>query len=408
MKIFYIKKTIYLVFIILLIGGSLSFLSSCRKTQVKKEIEYFDDTSVITNTDETSNDINDSSKYKVALFTPRASDFWNRTAAFMKTAAKSLNIELYVFDAESDHYLLLEQVKEVVSGNQKVDVVVFNNFKDTAAEIIQLAEENHVYAFQFNSIMSPEKREEMGAPREKYKYWIGELYPDELSIGKIMNTKITEEAIRRNLIHNDQMVHLFGFNGPKLTGGAISRRSALDQAIDDRDDIIIDQIINIPNWSRDEVIKRFPTVYNRHPYVNIIWTANANMASGVIDSLKQMGIKPGVDLLVSGYDMSAEVLQSIEDGEILWTLGGHSIDGAWVMVLLYDYLHDVDFATEFISRNQPMSAITAQNIHLFKKINNLVLPDGSLKEIDFRKFTKYHNENLTKYEFYLEEVLKEL
>ena len=148
---------------------------------------------------------------KVAFLIPGPSPFWDETTNFMQEAANDLKVELQVFSAESNQYKMHQQLEKIVSGPEKIDAAVFQNFKKMAPNLISLAERNKINTFLFNSPISPE--DEVGKPREVYKYWLGEMLPDDTGTSEKLTNILIEEAQNKELIGQDGKVHLIGIAG---------------------------------------------------------------------------------------------------------------------------------------------------------------------------------------------------
>ena len=52
-----------------------------------------------------------------------------------------------------------------------------------------------------------------------------------------------------------------------------------------------------------------------------------------------MGLKPGQDLLISGFDLLPQTRAHIREKNIFNSYGGHYMSAAWGLVYLYDLLH---------------------------------------------------------------------
>ena len=96
-------------------------------------------------------------------------------------------------------------------------------------------------------------------------------------------------------------------------------------------------------WQREAAARHTRDLLERHPETNVIWAASDNMAAGAVEAIRESGRKPGVDVLVGGIDWSPFVREMIEDGEVAVSLGGHFLDGAWSIVMLFDHHRGEEF-----------------------------------------------------------------
>ncbi len=96
-----------------------------------------------------------------------------------------------------------------------------------------------------------------------------------------------------------------------------------------------------------------------------------------------MGLDPGKDILFGGCGWYAPAIKKVQDGTLATTVGGHFMEGGWVMVLIHDYHHGRDFISDPIET--AMYSIDKSNVEK----------------------SKVHNSNLKKYDFSLEAVLQQ-
>ena len=218
--------------------------------------------------------------YKVAMFYPREAPFWTIFIDFMREAANDLDIEFEMYVAEDNQHLMKRQLSNVVMGPNKVDAVVFNNFRHMAPNLIKIAEEAKVLSFLVNSALREDDAIDMGRPREKYKYWIGEMLPDEEGAGIAITNHLIDAAISKNKIHKGGKVHVVGINGPVSAGSAVMRRNTLNKAVANRSDAELIQIVHSEQWSKLDAKMKLINLKSRYPDVFEIWAGSARRADG--------------------------------------------------------------------------------------------------------------------------------
>ena len=128
---------------------------------------------------------------RIALFTPRADSdmFWGPFSDFMREAVNDLGMELTVYYAEGNHLAMQKQVKDAVSSSPKLSVLVVPNFKKVGASIVEIANQAQVPIFIVNNPV-----DQIGEPRERYNYWIGEMIPDDEDAGFVLANLLFENA----------------------------------------------------------------------------------------------------------------------------------------------------------------------------------------------------------------------
>ena len=124
--------------------------------------------------------------------------------------------------------------------------------------------------------------------------------------------------------------------------------------------------------------------------MNIVWSANDNMALGVVKAIEELDIK-GV-LVVGGVDWDKAAREAVEQGTLHVSVGGHFLDGAWAAVLLYDYLNGVDFANEKTQFESPMVGMNHYNVQTLSPFLSL-----DRQSLDFSQFSKSKNPLLKLY-----------
>lgn len=349
--------------------------------------------------------------YKVAMFYPRDAPFWNMFTNFMQEAANDLGIELQLYNGENNHLKMVREVEQALKGSDKPDVILFSNFKYTAVKIISMAEEAKVAAFLVNSPLSPKGAAKMGAPRANYRFWIGEMFPDEEGAGIMLANMLIDEAKTQHKVHTDGKVHMLGFNGPLASGSAITRLAALKKVVKQRTDVELLQIVNIPEWDEKDAQRRLPGLMKRYPQATVAWSGSARLTMGILAGIQQLNLTPGQDLFTEciGFDFSHEIFPRIQAGEVVAASGGHFIEGAWALILVYDYLHGVDFAEQSVSLLTPMGIVTKDNAGIYlRNLTDEKLTPENLTRIDFTQYSKALNPEIQEYQFSLDSVLSQL
>jgi len=329
---------------------------------------------------------------KVILFYPNTEEFWDRFVLFAEEACTDLNMEIKSVNGNDNHVQMLKDLGNFIK-NDKPDIVVFNNFKNIAPEMIEMTNKAKISSFLINSDLSPEMKKKMGEPRKLYPFWIGQMIPGEEEAG----IKIAEMLFKK-------AKSIVAINGVFETGAAIMREAALKKAMLNKS-IDLKQVFYTNKWERVPSAERTEVALKRYPKIQGVWSANGSLALGVVDAVEKAKLTPGKDIFVTGYDIPAEVLENIKNGKILASAGGHFIEGAWAMVLIHDYFNGIKIDTKM---QTPMAVITKDNADLYlKKLTDAKINKENLKKIDFKLYSKKYNGGKP-YNFSLDNVLKQL
>lgn len=341
----------------------------------------------------------------VVFVNPGKSDevYWVTAAQAMQSAADSLGIRLEVFYAERDHLRQLEIVRTLAARpvRERPDYVVIGNEKRMGGAQLKIAADAGIKAFFAYSTILPEDRGELGAPRERYKAWIGSLLPQAEDAGYLTARALITRGLREQRTAADGKLHLLAIAGDRSTESSLLRNAGMERAVKEQPLAILDQVV-YADWRRDLGEEKARELYVRYPQAQLVWAGNDLMAFGAMKALEGKGGKPGKDKLFSGVNTSPEAMQAVIDGRLEALAGGHFMCGAWAMVMIYDYANGKDFASEGLELVQPMfslfdPALAQRFLEGFR--------DG-VPKLDFRAYSKVHNPKLKRYDFGFAQLLK--
>lgn len=344
--------------------------------------------------------------FKIAMFYPRDAPFWRTFIKLMNATAEDLNIELETYSANSNRFLMKQQFMSVINRKNKVDAVIFNNYKDSASQFIKLANDAKVFSFLVNSAMTDQKNVEMGPPREKFPYWIGQMHPDEAGANKhIINILINEAS--KNL--GKQKINIIGINGPISSGAATMRLNALTKTVAENAQSSLLQVVNVEGWREADASAKFKALMKRYEDTDVVWAGSARLVDGILDGEKSLPIKAGLDYFTGGVGFKRTMLEAINNNQVSVAAGGHYIEGVWALILVFDYLGGHDFVDHGVELLTPMGIVTKENVGLY--LDNLTqdkwTPEN-LKKIDFKHYSKTYNLDLLEYNFDFDSIILQL
>jgi hypothetical protein len=111
------------------------------------------------------------------------------------------------------------------------------------------------------------------------------------------------------------------------------------------------------------------------------------MANGAIEAMQKQGIVPGKDVIIGGVDATPQAMELIDQGVLHATVGGHFLEGGWVVVLLHDYLHGVDFADLGTHFESHMTLVTRKNLEAYRAN----LDPATWSQWDFRQLSRLYS-----------------
>nr|WP_319393277.1 ABC transporter substrate-binding protein [uncultured Desulfobacter sp.] len=350
----------------------------------------------------------DQKTYRLALFAPRMDDaFWPLVKNFFQAACHDLNMACQVYNAQNNRFKMREQVQKAIRDEQKVDAILFMNFKFLGVELIQLAEEAHVGAFLLNAGLDSEGYEKVGIPQNQYRYWLGEMLPDDEQAGFNLANALLDHAAKKDASRNQEgKIVMIGLNGPTAEMAAVAREKGLQKAIRNRGDAKLLQVVPVNNWNSKLAQHAFLGMLSRYEgqQPGVLWAASDNMALAAFEGTKPIQRKGKSVRIFGGINWSPEALKSVESGEMTTTIGGHFMEAGWVAVLLYDYWHGKNFAQDIgVQIRSKMSSLNQGNIQAYIQL----FGDGNWEAVDFTKFSKVLNPDLRNYSFDLQTIFSQ-
>ena len=346
-------------------------------------------------------------KPKIAWFstlkedTSEKSGFWKRVHNLVLSAAEDLDVDFQVYYAEENFIKLKEQVSAVLKDpSLRPDGIIFHNYKQTGEFILQQAEIAEVKSVIFNSGLQDDKSHLR--PREQYQHWLGEILPNDSFSGAELLRHLKEEASSQT--NSERKLEVVAMAGNPSSAAYQARRKGLLAELERSPNLEFHQFIPA-DWSRETAYKQLSVINKRYPNNYIFWAANDNMALGLLDKAKEIGLQPNKDFITGGIDWLPEALEKVAAGDMHVSIGGHFVEGMWAIVLLYDYLKGKDFKERYgTSIKTKMLALTKANLEYFGDIN-AKFEIQNLRNMDFQKLSLSDNTELIDYPFDIEYLL---
>jgi ABC-type sugar transport system substrate-binding protein len=328
--------------------------------------------------------------------------FWLSVSASMQAAAEDFGIDLEIIYSERNHLLMQRQARELAARSDPPDYVIVVNEKLAADEMVRVLDRAGIKVFVLLNTFLGDQAKEMGRPREKYRSWIGSLVPDNQVAGYTIAKRIIEKAMQAGLFAPDGRIHLVAITGDYVTPAAIARNKGLEMAVKEYAKVELEQVF-VGEWSKDKAKYQMQGALKRYPEVSALWAANDPMALGAIEAIVEAGRKPGKDIMIGGLNWDTPALEKIRQGEMVTSVGGHFMAGAWAMVLLYDYHHGKDFASRGAQLQYTLfGALDQENVDQYLQ----QFGDGDWRKVDFTRFSRVLNPQGTDYTFGIESLYR--
>jgi ABC-type sugar transport system substrate-binding protein len=346
---------------------------------------------------------------KVVLLNPARNHgselFWKDTTSFFKAAAENLDeVEIEVLYSNRNHLNTLKQAEEIANREEKPDYVIAGNEKMTAGRVIKIMGKSEIPVFVFNNSFVGYDEAEFNKPREFNRNWIGKFFPDNRLAGYVVAKKLIEECIDKNMEDEKGVVNIFAVGGAHATAASDDRLAGMNDAVKEYGKKVRVVQTVYSNWKESKALITTKGLFSRYTDMKIsgIWAASDVPGFGAATAAEQAGFIVGKDVLIGSVGWANEAIMRVKEKKLVTTVGGHFMDAAWVLILLYDYHNGIDFINDM--PKSKMSSIDINNVDKF-------LEAFSKKEwdrIDFNKFSKFKNSELKEYDFSLDSVLKYL
>jgi ABC-type sugar transport system substrate-binding protein len=341
----------------------------------------------------------------VAFINPGKSDeiYWVTATQGMQAVAKSLGMTFEVQYAEREHLKTLEIAREMVArpAGRRPEYMVITNDYAVAGELLKIIDGAGVKSFLAYSSIPLDQRGEIGAPRTKYKGWLGSLEPQAEDAGYLTARALIERGKKEKAFGPDGKLHMLAIAGDRSTPSSINRNQGMRRAVTEDPMVVLEQEVYAA-WTREKAAEQAEWLYQRYPHVKLVWAGNDLMAFGAMAVWEKRGGKPGVDAWFSGVNTSTEALEAIKSGRLTSLAGGHFITGAWSLVMIYDHHHGRDFADEGLELQRPMFAeftppLADRYIERFS---------GGFDGVNFTRYSKAKNPQLKRYDFGFAQLLE--
>lgn len=332
--------------------------------------------------------------------------YWLTAARAMAQAAKSLDVKLEVQFAERQHPRVLDIARQIIArpAGERPDYVIFSNDYATGPELLRLFDAAGIKCFMaYSGVSEPSGRALVGGPRQRYPGWLGTLEPHAEDAGYLTAKKLIETGRKFKVQGSDGKLHLLAIGGDRSTPASLRRSAGMRQAVAEAPDVVLDQEV-FAAWTHEKAAEQSAWLFQRYPGSRLVWAGNDLMAFGAMQSWEKRGGKPGVDAWFSAVNTSREALEAVKSGRLTALAGGHFIAGAWALVMLYDYHHGRDFATEEgLELDQSMFVLFTPNLadRYLERYG-----DMHFERVDFRRFSKVLNPKLKRYDFSFRQLLR--
>ena len=307
--------------------------------------------------------------------------FWHKTEQITQQAALELNLDLSIIYGNGTRFFQLQEIKKYFAENKAPDYIILMNYPGHAKVSMDLLQQHNVKVITLEQTLSKEERAQIGSPGGLYNNWLGEVYFN----NKYAGFKLAAELINQIQKANKKPV-VAGISGHYGSESSL-RNSGLRSAVDESG-AYLTQIVHA-GWSAEDAYKKTLKLFKRYPDINILWCASDHMALGALKAIESLGLTPGKDVLIGGFDWTIKAIESINNKKLSASVGGHFMMGAIAMIAIYDIENDIPHQPFVNSTKNSfnLDLITKSNVQ--KHYDLLTLSD--LRHIDFKKLAPLYS-----------------
>jgi ABC-type sugar transport system substrate-binding protein len=345
------------------------------------------------------------SAINVVLINPSVpgTPFWDRVTVAAKRAAQSLDINLTVIYGKDNRIYNYNTLLALVEKKSAPDYVIFSPFDGTAKSSFALLNKAKISFITLERTIHADEQALIGLPQEKYNYWLGEIFHDNVQVGRLLTTTLIGLADDKRLKRNNKLSAI-GISG-SFSGESADRTKGLTEASKDAGNTEILQIVSA-GWSREKTRSIFFQFNERYNNIDIVWAASDGMALGVMDAILSGHSKITRDsVVIGGVDWTPEAIRMIEQKQIDASVGGHFMQAAWALVKIYDHHHGVDvFKKSADNYSYDLEVITSKNVEQYMPISKHI--DWST--VDFKRFSLFNNPGIKDYDFSFKRIIEQI
>lgn len=330
---------------------------------------------------------------RVAFLNPGSSTepFFGKMAAFMRIAADQLGIELEVLDCHRQRSQVIEQGEALLARPQRPDYLILGNPEGAAIELLPRLSAAEIKVMMINEGIMSYDHEAVGRPRQRHPSWLGQLQPDDQQAGRLLADHLLVAAAASRRQARDGTLHLGGLAGD-YSSSSNFRVVGLNHVVKGRPDVTMNTV-RLGEWDREKARQLTATMLDMFPETSVLWAASDLMADGAIEAIAAAGRVPGRDVLVGGVDWAPLAYDRIRDGSLTVSVGGHFLEGAWALVMLYDHHSGRDFSTTRVKSS--FRVLTAENLSEY----SIFFDESRWVDADFARLSKVRNPAVDSYDF---------
>jgi ABC-type sugar transport system substrate-binding protein len=291
----------------------------------------------------------------------------------------------------------------------KLDYLITGYWVSSTKHHLKLARELGIKVFIINADIRDTEKEDIGKPRGKYHTWIGHMVPDDQGAAmELAETLINYARQMKNKPASDDL-HVYSFSGKSQSTVTLKRNTGFRNqvasmpGVKSHEKLVLAEDRVDRDTKVDRTRKWVAELINNASEMDVIIAGGQDEMWGAMQGVAQAGKTPGKDVFIGGFDWKSDSIKAIADGRISASMFGHFMEGAWALLLVYDYHQGIDFADDIGTKIlTPMTALTPDNYERYKTILN----NKYWQDVDFKQLSKKYNPALKAYNFNINQFIQ--
>ena len=311
---------------------------------------------------------------KIGMIVPTlGAQFWANSVDFAKKGAEELGFELVVFNADNKADQINKLIEDAIASG--IDGLIFVPYWSAGRKAVMDCEAAGIPIITIDCFIEDIE------PQDAFENYIAFIGPNDEDAGYRMAKALFEATP----VSDDGKKYVGVIQGTPGTTVAINREKGFDKALAEETNVVVVGRVN-GNFVRDESQSAMEDLYQAHPELKGVWAANGGTATGVMTALKNAGKKPGEDVIVVAMDLNPENVDAVENGELLFDIGGHWLQGGFAAVMMFDYLNGFPIPADEKNTVLNLLPLTQDKVDQFKRD----FP-GGIPAFDFKESSKVYN-----------------
>lgn len=343
-----------------------------------------------------------SSQNSVLFIAPgELSTFWNSVYAPMEVIAKQLDLELVSLrpDPEEGHdYVPI--LKKYLATKPKPNWVIWVHRRGSPETMLTLLERHKIYSINITNPIDETLFTLLGTPKTKYKYWQAQITSNEKEAAYNMVLSLLDKAKQSDL---SAPYSLLSLTGRQFLKAARVTTQSMYKAVKEHKELSLKQSV-YANWSIPDSYDKTRKLLKRYKKIDLIWAGSIDISSGTVKAVKETLKATDTKPIIVNLGFNETVIEPIKNNDIYASYGGNHLHGVWSLIIAYDSIHG-----KGLEASPDSNLIKTTYFKVDKNNIDLVAPiyqQEFWENIDIKRYSKYHNENLKKYDFNLKEVLQ--